>query len=292
MKTLISLFLLLFFKMTFAFDMASKPINVIMPFGAGGGVDQTFRSLEKFLLNQNVKMVPIYKPGANGVIAGNELFKSEPDGYTIYIGTVTTLAEFENKNTNKKVSNVSLIRNPVMSIISNKIKTFEELENAIKNNKRIILGYTAPDQIRFFKEFYTKINKDYSLEPVAYKSVPQMLQDLGGDNIDVSVIPMSIGKTMIDSKKAILLAHDNDTAIDGYEAVSLPKRYKNWTKFGGFALALPPNIDKNIEKHWLNIVSSYSTNSDIQKEWRHTLMMSTPLGKESLEMQIQLYKLQ
>jgi len=290
MKLLLTLFLLLFTKMSLAFNIESKPINVIMPFGAGGGVDQTFRHFEKYLSNQNIKMVPIYKPGANGVVAGNELYTAPSDGYTIYIGTVSTIAEFENKNPDKKLTHVSLIKNTIMSVVSNKIRTFEEVENAIRNNRPILLGYTAPDQIRLFNEIVLRINKNYKPELVSYKAVPQMLQDLGGGVIDISLVPIAVTRPLIDAKKITLLAHDNDIAVDGYDATILPKHYKGWSRFGGFALSLPPNVDPTTVQTWLKILTDYATNSKTLDDWRQDLMITTPLGKQPLETQIRLYR--
>ena len=288
MKLLLTFLLLFFTKISLAFNFESKPINVIMPFGAGGGVDQTFRHFEKYLSNQNIKMIPVYKPGANGVVAGNEIFTAPSDGYTIYIGTASTIAEWESKNPNKKLTSVTLMRNPTMSVISSKFKNLEELESAIKNSKPILLGYTSPDQIRLFNEIVSRVNSNYRPEVIPYKAVPQMLQDLVGNSIDLSLVPMSVSKSIIDAKKVNLVAHDYDTDLSGYNAAVLPKHYKNWTRFGGFSLALPPNVNQEIVKSWLNIFTAYANDPGTVKDWRQDLMISLPLGKQALEEQIKL----
>lgn len=288
MKLLLTLLFILFAKISFAFNITEKPINVIMPFGAGGGVDQTFRHFEKYLSNQNIKMIPVYKPGANGVVAGSELFSSVPDGTIIYIGTAATLAEFESKNPGKKLTSVSLIRNSIMSVVSGKLKNFEELETSIKNNQRILLGYTSPDQIRLFNEFASRINKNYTPELVPYKAVPQMLQDLGGGVIDLSLVPFSVSKPLIDSKKLTLIAHDNNVEIEGFNATALPKQFKNWTRFGGFALALPPNASPDIVQVYLKLLTAYVNDPNTLKDWRQDLLIPVPLGRQALDEQIKL----
>lgn len=65
-----------------------KPINLIVPFAAGGGLDITARAMEKYsvkYLGQSIVVSNI--PGGGGTLGWNELAGSKPDGYTI--GTVT-----------------------------------------------------------------------------------------------------------------------------------------------------------------------------------------------------------
>ena len=61
-----------------------KPIQALVAYAPGGATDSAARIMGEFLqkhLKQPV--VVVNKPGAGGAIAGNELFKSKPDGYTI-----------------------------------------------------------------------------------------------------------------------------------------------------------------------------------------------------------------
>ena len=62
---------------------ADRPIRVIVGFGAGGGTDIVARIVAQALsekLNQSVLVEN--KPGAGGAIAGEQVVKSDKDGYT------------------------------------------------------------------------------------------------------------------------------------------------------------------------------------------------------------------
>lgn len=63
-----------------------RPIQAIVPYGAGSSTENTARLIGEFLQKDlGQPLVVINKPGAGGAIAGNELFKSKPDGYTVGI---------------------------------------------------------------------------------------------------------------------------------------------------------------------------------------------------------------
>lgn len=69
---------------TSAAEYPEKPIELIIPFGAGGGADIEGRLLAKEMaavLGQPI--VPINKPGAGGAVTYTHVKNAKPDGYTI-----------------------------------------------------------------------------------------------------------------------------------------------------------------------------------------------------------------
>jgi tripartite-type tricarboxylate transporter receptor subunit TctC len=71
----------------------TKPVKIVVPYAPGGATDIVARILGEQLrqiLGQSV--IVENKPGANGIVAINELVSARPDGYTLMIGNVTTNA--------------------------------------------------------------------------------------------------------------------------------------------------------------------------------------------------------
>ena len=67
----------------------SKPIKVVIPFVAGGSSDIVGRAIgSKFQELLGQPAVVENKPGANGSIAAEYVAKSDPDGYTILVGSI------------------------------------------------------------------------------------------------------------------------------------------------------------------------------------------------------------
>jgi tripartite-type tricarboxylate transporter receptor subunit TctC len=65
----------------------SKPINVIVPFSAGGSTDLLARAVEKIWPKYSSQpMVIVNKPGGGGVVGTEFVVRSKPDGYTLFLG--------------------------------------------------------------------------------------------------------------------------------------------------------------------------------------------------------------
>jgi tripartite-type tricarboxylate transporter receptor subunit TctC len=71
-------------------DFPSRPIKLIVPFPAGGGIDVTARIAAQALGNVLGQQIVIQNEGgAGGAIATDSVVKSEPDGYTLLYHSTT-----------------------------------------------------------------------------------------------------------------------------------------------------------------------------------------------------------
>jgi tripartite-type tricarboxylate transporter receptor subunit TctC len=74
----------------------SKPITIVVPFGAGSGTDQQARSMAQALgAEYKVPVIVDNRAGASGFIAAQYVAKAVPDGYTMLMTTNTTHAANE-----------------------------------------------------------------------------------------------------------------------------------------------------------------------------------------------------
>ena len=69
----------------------NRPIKLVVPLTAGGGVDMMARLTAQHLSDQlGQRVVVVNQPGAGGTIAANMVAHSEPDGYTLIFQSVSS----------------------------------------------------------------------------------------------------------------------------------------------------------------------------------------------------------
>ncbi len=84
----------------FAQDWPQKPVRIIVPYAPGGNTDQQARiTAERLTSAFGQQFIAENRAGAAGLIAADYVAKSAPDGYTLFMGTLTQIATapFTNK---------------------------------------------------------------------------------------------------------------------------------------------------------------------------------------------------
>jgi tripartite-type tricarboxylate transporter receptor subunit TctC len=93
LQRLILIVLSLLSLQCWADDYPSKPIRLIVPFSSGGGNDAVARVIAQQLTTQLKQSVVVEnRPGAGGAVGAETAARSTPDGYTLFLGGVGSLA--------------------------------------------------------------------------------------------------------------------------------------------------------------------------------------------------------
>ena len=92
MKQFLLLCILIFCNSVMAQWKPASTVKVIVPFPPGGGVDATYRKIEKYAQQQGVNMIPEYHPGAEGVVGMNAAATQSKDGNVLIITTTEVAA--------------------------------------------------------------------------------------------------------------------------------------------------------------------------------------------------------
>lgn len=83
----------LFTSLAYAQAWPSKPITMISPYPAGGGVDTVARIIaERLAPALNSTITVENRPGAGATIGAAQLARSAPDGYTLMVGSIVDYA--------------------------------------------------------------------------------------------------------------------------------------------------------------------------------------------------------
>lgn len=123
-------------------EYPAKPIELIVPFGPGGGTDVAARSIAIFMekhLGKGASIAVINTPGAGGVIGWTNLANAKPDGYTI--GMVTPpnfVAQTVAGNAKYELEDFQLIGNIVLDpgvLVVGKDSAYKSLEDLVQVSK-------------------------------------------------------------------------------------------------------------------------------------------------------------
>lgn len=175
----------------------SKPIRIVVPFGAGGVADLTVRTVGQKLSESLGQPVVIEnRPGAGGVVAGDLVAKSDPDGHTLLLmsnGTAVSAGLFKSLpfDTLRDFAPVSTLGYFDIAIVTqadSRFKTLPELLTYAKANPgklnlgSINIGSTQNLAAEMFK---TASGTDMQIVP--FNGTPAVVMALRGGQIDAAV---------------------------------------------------------------------------------------------------------
>ena len=174
----------------------SKPVHIIIPFGAGSSTDQLARALAQSIGEETKQPVVIEtKPGANGYLGVQAVANAAPDGYTVLFGSSAThgINQFLFRNIPydpvKDFSPVTpLSRGAFIFAVNSKspVTTIQEfLDLARKSPGRISLATGTPGT-RLAGELFQQITGAHFL-PVPYKTIPAAITDLLGGQVEMTI---------------------------------------------------------------------------------------------------------
>ena len=196
-------------------DFPSRPITIIVPYGPGSATDNTARPIAQALTKSLGQSVIIdNKAGANGVIGTQIGARAKPDGYTLLVGSSTTLAANNGLfktlpyDTQKDFQAVSGLGSTSMMFLvrsdfaAKDIKSF--LAYASKQSALVPVAYGS-SSAQVALALLTKIS-GVKFTAVPYKGTPQAITDLLGGQVPVAIVDVGNGVPHLKSGKANALA--------------------------------------------------------------------------------------
>jgi tripartite-type tricarboxylate transporter receptor subunit TctC len=174
----------------------SKPINIIVPFSAGGTTDILARIVGQYLGEELGQPVIIdNRPGAGGNIGGMAAARSAADGYTLFMGTVGTHAinqslyskmPFDPIKDFAPLSRVATVPNLLVANPAQPFKNVKELIAYAKANPgKVNFGSSGSgSSVHLSGELFKSMTK-VDMVHVPYKGSAPAMTDLLGNQISV-----------------------------------------------------------------------------------------------------------
>ena len=209
-KILLSMLLVAGVSTASAQTFPSKPLRIIVPFPAGGIVDLMARSLnEKLAAGLGQPVLVEARPGANGGLGTEAVARSDADGHTLVLATlshVTTpalsktpwhpLKDFAGVAIMGHIANVAAV-NPELPAKS--LREFVEYAKGRPGRINYINGGGGTSQTMSTE--LLKRNTGIDLVAVGYKGFPPAMPDIIAGQVQFAFIPFGVAAPHLRSGK-------------------------------------------------------------------------------------------
>jgi len=194
----------------------TKPVRMINPFPAGGGVDAFGRPLAaKLSLTVGQQFFVENQAGAGGTVGATNASRAAPDGYTFFLGAVHhTIAEslyrklpYNIERDFVPVTVLSYVPNVVVVHPKHPFKTLKELIDYAKANPGTLnYGSAGNGTSHHLAGELFKTMTGVKITHVPYKGAGPMMQDLIAGQVDMAFDGMGTSASQIKAGKLRPLA--------------------------------------------------------------------------------------
>ena len=195
----------------------SKPITMLVPFGAGGALDLIARVLADGLRNELGQTILVdNKPGASGLLAMRLAAGAAPDGYTIILSSESNhilLPLLDSKfpmDVAKEFVPISLSGQFQHTLIVKKelpVSSVKELVEYLRANPgKLSFGSSGVGTQAHIAGEYLSLLTQSKMVHVPYRSSPAALNDLLAGNLDINFQSMPAVRSYVDSPRLKMLA--------------------------------------------------------------------------------------
>jgi tripartite-type tricarboxylate transporter receptor subunit TctC len=292
-------------------DWPTRPMTLVVPFSAGGSSDAVARIVADGI-SSNLRQPVVVEnvTGVGGLLGGNRVARSTPDGYQFVIGNVGTFAQSQwlykqpLYNAVTDFAPVALLTDESLVLVARKDFPADNLQQFIAYAKanQDKLHYASSGVGGSNHLAYMMLNSAIGVDVthVPYRNVVQGLQDVmaGRMDYDCPSLPLALPQVAANSVKPIAILSKNRSSIlpelrsadeQGLTGFDVPSWYALF-----LPAATPPAIVQKLNRAtpWLrskcrpfNIVSNRSGATSLQRNaarqsiWHNSLPPRSKNGK-------------
>ncbi len=240
-------------------DWPNRPVKLIVPFGAGGSSDVLARIVaEQLGKTLKQQFVVENRPGAGGTIGVAQIANAEPDGYTIGVTNLSTLAlaPFINQTVSydpmKGLTHIAYVGGaPVL------------LSAAINTGVKTVAEFVAYTKAKSFTFVSSGVGSDGHLmgqaialamglkvEHVPYSQTAQALGDLVAGHVPFSTFTLSSTSQFLRASQVYGVAVTTPERLPDYASVPTfsESGYPGLIGTTWFSISGPPKLPKEISE--------------------------------------------
>lgn len=272
---------------------SGRVVRVIVPFTAGGPADMIARKLADLMAPDVGRTIVVEnKPGAAGVIAVQEVMRSDPDGSTLGLAgpdalisgpLIVNTAKYDARTDVVKLMQVSYAHQVIWAHSSVGATTLTELIARAKAQPGSIAAVSWGPGSRaelVFKSLETTYGIKFTNVP--YRGIPQAMTDLAGGSVHLAHLPPNAALQLQDKGLGVAIA-----VLGADRAPELPKTLSSQEQ--GVNLPLlnarmwnmafgPKNMPADVSRRWVEALRK-ATATDAFKDSMRTISQIPMTGK-------------
>jgi tripartite-type tricarboxylate transporter receptor subunit TctC len=254
-----------------------RPIRMLLPMSAGGGGDAFGRLLADHLSRKLEQPIVVENnPGASGTIGMAQVAKAAPDGYTISLGTFTsiTLAPtvFPGLPYDPRKDFTTLARvgtAPVVLVVRDDFpaKDLREfIELAKKSDQPIQYGTWGPGSTGNFCAEVVAQKAGIHLEHVPFNGSAPAVTALLGGHINVAWLDIGSGTTAVQGGKVRALALCTQRTDSLPSVASYKEQGVDFDEWIGWGMYAPAGVPEPILEKLREAIKAVVNEPEVQKQ--------------------------
>jgi tripartite-type tricarboxylate transporter receptor subunit TctC len=202
---------------TNAQQFPTRPVTLVVPYAPGGNVDISTRVLQAAIGDSLGQPIIVEnRPGAGGLIAGEYVSRSAPDGYTLFVGSNASILlgpmtmsnpPYRWENAFAPISGLAVATNLLLVRPTLGVKSVGELVDYAKQNpNKLTLATSSGASINHFLAELLKLRSGLSWTEVHYRGNAPAINDLVAGHVDIGFQQLSDSRQYIDARSLRALA--------------------------------------------------------------------------------------
>jgi len=237
----------------------SHPIQLYVPFSAGGSIDVTARALAQALQKTlpGASVVVLDKPGAGGAISLGQVARAKPDGYTLGIfmppnAVITPHMQSVTYNPHKDfslIANYSLVTFYIAVPKDSPYKTLDDLLADMKAHPgKVMFGITTLGSGTHLATARMLAEQNLHTQYITYGGGTQILNAMLGGQIKVATLAGEALPYVLSGKIRFLASFSSEKIPAIKDVPSVRASGFNWDADGWVGLVAPKGLDESIRE--------------------------------------------
>jgi tripartite-type tricarboxylate transporter receptor subunit TctC len=230
-------------------EFPEHDITFIVPYAPGGGSDQQARRLQAGMEEAlGVTLQIVYKDGGGGAIGFNELYRAEPDGYTIsnvVVPNIIVTAEGEDVGYKpEEFAYIGMTEQAVGALMVPKGSKFKSLDDFVafakENPGKVTVAGVGSTGEANTKNLTDLLGIEISYVPVS-GGVGDMIPMLAGNHVDAGVTSSSHAVRHAETVDTLVIAGDSTS-----ESLSGVPNEPGWNYVTTWGIMAPPGTPDDV----------------------------------------------